>query len=100
MLQIVDEGTTPTRRYTQRGSMKRFLAALLTMLALSASASPLAKAQSPQQALDAAAQRASQLKSAKFDLQGNVKMTFPPELAKMFGGAKGLRARHRVVTGL
>jgi hypothetical protein len=65
--------------------MKRFLAALLTMLALSACASPLAKAETPQQALDAAAQRAGQLKSAKFDLEGNVKMTFPPELAKMFG---------------
>ena len=84
MLQIVDEGTASTRRYTQRGSTKRFLAALVTMLALSACASPLAKAETPQQALDAAAQRAGQLKSAKFDLEGNVKMTFPPELAKMF----------------
>jgi hypothetical protein len=55
------------------------------MLALAACASPLAKAETPQQALDAAAQRASQLKSAKFDLEGNVKMTFPPELAKQLG---------------
>lgn len=65
--------------------MKRVLAALLTMLALAACASPLAKAETPQQALDAAAQRAAQLKSAKFDLEGNVKMTFPPELAKQLG---------------
>jgi hypothetical protein len=65
--------------------MKRVLGALLTMLALAACASPLAKAETPQQALDAAAQRAGQLKSAKFDLEGNVKMTFPPELAKQMG---------------
>ncbi len=65
--------------------MKRVLAALLTMLALAACASPLAKAETPQQALDAAAQRASQLKSAKFDLQGNVKMTFPAQLGTMLG---------------
>ena len=65
--------------------MKRVLAALLTMLALAACASPLAKAETPQQALDAAAQRAGQLKSAKFDLAGNVKMTFPAELGKQLG---------------
>jgi hypothetical protein len=66
--------------------MKRALAAaLLTMLALAACASPLAKAESPQQALDAAAQRAGQLKSARFDLAGSVKMTFPAELGKQLG---------------
>jgi hypothetical protein len=65
--------------------MKRALAALLTMLALAACASPLAKAETPQQALDAAAQRAGQLKSAKFDLAGNVKMTFPAALGKQLG---------------
>ena len=65
--------------------MKRILAGVLTMLALAACASPLAKAETPQQALDAAAQRASQLKSAKFDLQGNVKMTYPPALGKQLG---------------
>ena len=65
--------------------MKRVLAALLTMLALAACASPLAKAETQQQALDAAAQRAGQLKSAKFDLAGNVKMTFPAELGKQLG---------------
>jgi len=65
--------------------MKRALAALVTMLALAACASPLAKSETPQQALDAAAQRAGQLKSAKFDLQGNVKMTFPAELGKQLG---------------
>src|SRR6266550_881709 len=65
--------------------MKRILASLLTMVALAACASPLAKAETPEQALGAAAQRASQLHSAKFDLTGNVKMTFPPQLGAMFG---------------
>ncbi|HXN04812.1 MAG TPA: hypothetical protein VN895_08285 [Candidatus Acidoferrum sp.] len=65
--------------------MKRALAALLTMLALAACASPLAKAETPQQALDAAAQRAGQLKSAKFDLAGNVKMAFPAALGVQLG---------------
>ena len=55
------------------------------MVALAACASPLAKPQTPEQALSAAAQRASQLHSAKFDLQGSVKMTFPAEMGKMFG---------------
>jgi len=55
------------------------------MLALSACASPLAKAETPQQALGAAAQRASQLKSAKFDLAGNVKMTLPAALGAQLG---------------
>src|SRR6267143_2462769 len=82
---IVDEGTPSRRRYTQRSPMKRVLAALLTMLALAACASPLAKVETPQQALDAAAQRAGQLKSAKFDLAGNVKMTFPAELGTQLG---------------
>jgi hypothetical protein len=65
--------------------MKRILASLLAMVALSACASPLAKPETPQQALSSAAQRASQLHSAKFDLEGNVKMTFPPQLGQMFG---------------
>ncbi len=65
--------------------MKRLLASLLTVMALAACASPFAKAESPQQALSSAAQRASQLKSAKFDLQGHVVMTFPPQLAQMMG---------------
>jgi len=55
------------------------------MLALTACASPLAKTETPQQALSSAAQRASQLHSAKFDLQGNVKMTFPAQMGQMFG---------------
>lgn len=63
--------------------MKRLLASLLTMVALTACASPFAKAETPQQALSSAAQRASQLKSATFDLQGHVVMTFPPQLAQM-----------------
>jgi len=65
--------------------MKRLLASLLTIVALTACASPLAKQETPAQALSAAAQRASELHSAKFDLAGNVKMTFPPQLGQMFG---------------
>jgi hypothetical protein len=65
--------------------VKRLLASLLTILALTACASPLARPETPQQALSAAAQRASQLKSAKFDLQGHVTMTFPPQMSQMFG---------------
>jgi hypothetical protein len=65
--------------------VKRLLASLLTVMALAACASPFAKAESPQQALSSAAQRASQLKSAKFDLQGHVVMTLPPQLAQMMG---------------
>jgi hypothetical protein len=65
--------------------VKRLFLSVLTMVALAACASPLAKPQTPEQALSAAAQRASQLHSAKFDLQGSVKMTFPAEMGKMFG---------------
>jgi hypothetical protein len=65
--------------------VKRLFLSVLTMVALAACASPLAKPETPERALSAAAQRASQLHSAKFDLQGNVKMTFPAEMAKMFG---------------
>jgi hypothetical protein len=67
--------------------VKRLLASLLTVVALTACASPLAKPETHQQALSAAAQRASQLKSAKFDLAGHVAMTFPPQMAKMLGQA-------------
>jgi hypothetical protein len=69
--------------------MKRIMAGVLTMVALAACASPLAKAETPEQALGAAAQRASQLHTAKFDLAGNVKMTFPAELGQMFGQSGG-----------
>jgi hypothetical protein len=65
--------------------MKRILASLLTIVALTACASPLAKPETPQQALSGAAKRASELHSAKFDLQGNVTMTFPPEMAQKLG---------------
>src|SRR5207302_4727579 len=65
--------------------VKRILASLLAVVALAACGSPLAKPETPQQALSGAAQRASQLHSAKFDLQGGVKMTFPPQLVQMFG---------------
>jgi hypothetical protein len=65
--------------------VKRILASLLTMMALTACASPLAKTETPQQALSGAAQRTSQLKSAKFDFTGHVNMTFPAALGQMFG---------------
>jgi hypothetical protein len=69
--------------------VKRLFLSLLTMVVLAACASPLAKPQTPEQALAAAAQKASQLHYAKFDLAGNVKMTFPRELAQMFGQTGG-----------
>lgn len=59
------------------------------VVALAACGSPLAKPETPQQALAAAAQRASQLKSAKFDFQGNVTMTFPPALGQQLGQSLG-----------
>lgn len=65
--------------------MKRVLLSVVTMLALAACASPLAKSETPQEALSAAGQRSTQLKSAKFDLQGHVNMTFPQALSQMFG---------------
>jgi hypothetical protein len=52
------------------------------MLVLGACASPFTKAETPEQALAAAAQRSRQLHSDKFDLSGQVALTFPPELAK------------------
>ncbi len=67
--------------------MKRLCAGLLAVVVLAACASPLAKAETPQQAVAAAAQRAKQLKSAKFDLQGHVNLTFPPQLASVFAQA-------------
>jgi hypothetical protein len=93
------KGSAGRRRYTQRSLMKRILASLLTMVALAACASPLAKAETPEQALGGAAKRASQLHSAKFDLSGNVKMTFPPELAKMFGQSGGAGSLALDMTG-
>lgn len=64
--------------------MKRLLAGVLTAGLLTACASPLAKPETPQQAVDAAASRAAKLHSAKFDLQGHVNLTFPPQLASLF----------------
>ena len=69
--------------------MKRLLASLAMVIAVAACGSPLAKAETPQQALSAAAQRAAQLKSAKFDFQGNVTLTFPPALSQQFGQSFG-----------
>ena len=65
--------------------MKRLLASLVMGAALAACGAPLAKSETPQQALAAAAQRASQLKSAKFDFNGGVTMTFPAALAQSLG---------------
>ena len=65
--------------------MKRLFLSLLTMVAVAACASPLAKAETPEQALAGAAQRASQLHSAKFDMQATVNMTFPPQMGQIFG---------------
>lgn len=65
--------------------MKRLAAGLLSVLVLAACASPLAKAETPQQALSAATQRSAQLHSARFDLRGHVTLTFPAQLAAMFG---------------
>ncbi len=66
--------------------MKRLLASMAIVVAVAACGSPLAKPETPQQALASAAQRAAQLKSAKFDFQGNVAMTFPPAMAQQLGG--------------
>jgi hypothetical protein len=52
--------------------MKRLLAITLATLALGACASPFGQAETPAQALAAAAQKMSQLQSAKFDVDGNV----------------------------
>ncbi len=67
--------------------MKRLFAGLMAVVVLAACASPLAKPETPQQAVAAAAQRAKQLKSAKFDMQGHVDLTFPPQLASVFAQA-------------
>jgi hypothetical protein len=80
-----DEGNRVPAPIYFGSPMKRTLAALLTMLALTACGSLLAGPQTPQQALASAAQRAGQLHSAKFDLQGNVKMTFPAQLGQALG---------------
>ncbi|HEY0493152.1 MAG TPA: hypothetical protein VGD57_06775, partial [Candidatus Dormibacteraeota bacterium] len=64
--------------------MRRLLGGILMVLLLAACASPLAKPETPQQAVAAAATRATKLHSAKFDLQGHVKLTFPPQLASLF----------------
>ena len=65
--------------------MKRVLVCLLTVVALTACGAPLAAPQTPQQALAAAAQRSTQLKSAKFDFTGAVNMSLPAALAQLFG---------------
>lgn len=66
--------------------MKRILGCLLSVVALAACGSPLAS-ETPQQALAGAAQRSSQLKSAKFDLQGGVTLTLPAALGQALGSA-------------
>jgi hypothetical protein len=82
--------------------VKRLLASLIAVLFVAACGSPLARAETPQQAISAAAQRAGQLKSAKFDFQGNVNLTFPPALAQMLsqaGGSSGSLAANLGGTG-
>src|SRR3989442_13850217 len=79
--------------------MKRLFLSLLTMAAVAAGASPLAKAETPQQALAGAAQRASQLHSAKFDMQANVNMTFPPQMGQIFGQTGSSSSMTVAVTG-
>jgi hypothetical protein len=69
--------------------VKRLFASLLMVAALAACGSPLAKAETPQQALSAAAQRSSQLKTAKFDIQGTVTMTLPAAMTQGLAGAGG-----------
>jgi len=69
--------------------VKRLCAGLLLAVALAGCASPLAKPETPQQAVAAAAQRAGKLHSAKFDMQGHVNLTFPPQLASIFAQAGG-----------
>jgi hypothetical protein len=65
--------------------VKRLFASLMIGAALAACGSPLAKPETPQQALANAAQRATQLKSAKFDFTGGVTMTLPASLAQSLG---------------
>ncbi len=62
--------------------MRRLLVSLAVMLVASACASPLGQPETPAQALAAAAQKTSQLHSAKFDLSGTVRAKFPPQLAQ------------------
>src|SRR5207247_9393771 len=80
-----DEGIGGLASIYSGSPMKRLFLSLLTMVAVAACASPLAKAETPEQALAGAAQRASQLHSAKFDMQATVNMTFPPQLGQIFG---------------
>ena len=61
--------------------MKRLLAVLLGSAALAACAAPFGQSETPGQALAAAAQKMSQLQSAKFDVNGTVNMQLPPALA-------------------
>jgi hypothetical protein len=79
--------------------MKRLFLSLLTMVAVAACASPLAKAETPEQALAGAAQRASQLHSAKFDMQATVNMTFPPQMGQIFGQTGSTGSMTVAVTG-
>lgn len=64
--------------------MKRLLAVLLGATALAACATPFAgQSETPTQALAAAAQKMSQLQSAKFDVDGSVSVQLPPALAQL-----------------
>src|SRR3989440_13029240 len=64
--------------------MKRLYALALTATALAACATPFGgQSETPAQALAAAAQKMSQLQSAKFDVDGKVTMQLPPALARL-----------------
>ncbi|HYM50111.1 MAG TPA: hypothetical protein VET65_06000 [Candidatus Limnocylindrales bacterium] len=81
---------------------KRIFAVLIAAAALSACASPLAQAETPQQALVAATQKMSALQSAKVDLNGTVTMHLPPQLAQLLNQegtkAQGFDLSNLVVT--
>ena len=62
--------------------MKRAVFALLTAIVFAACASPLAKPETPEQALAASAAKMSEVKSAKFDLNGTAQVQVSPELAQ------------------
>jgi hypothetical protein len=65
--------------------MKRLFAVLLAATALTACATPFGQSETPSQALAAAAQKMSQLHSAKFDVDGTVTLQLGAGLAQLLG---------------
>jgi hypothetical protein len=74
--------------------MKRLFAVVLGAAALTACATPFAgQSESPSQALAAAAQKMSQLQSAKFDMNGSVSLQLPAMMAALLAqGGSGAAA--------